>query len=394
MENNTIGSVCKRFSSGKGIAASDISESGLYPVIGANGLRGYTDTYNFDGRCAVIGRQGAYCGNVRYFEGKAYMTEHAIVAEANIENDSGYLAYKLKEMNLSQFQGQSAQPGLSVNTLSKVGIEMPDLQTQKRVFDILHKLDKKISNNNAISSQLSSLAETIYDYWFLQFDFPDENGKPYKSSGGKMVWNEELKREIPEGWKIIKLSDIADLKTESLNPANYPTQYFWHYSIPAFDEAHYPSHEPGATINSSKYVVPTGSILVSKLNPQFKRVWNPQKYGSDCICSTEFLPFVPRAAEYKGYLYILLNSDAFQQFMMQSSSSSTGSRKRMQPELCGNFTLAFPADDSLVKMFSGKIAHILNMLTTISEENRYLSSLRDFLLPMLMNGQVTFKDKK
>lgn len=392
MATETIGSVCKRFSSGKGITAKNIHMSGLYPVIGANGLRGYTDTYNFDGRCAVIGRQGAYCGNVRYFEGKAFMTEHAIVAEANEHNNSGYLAYKLQEMNLSQYQGQSAQPGLSVNTLSKVTIEMPDLQIQKNVFEVLHKMDEKVFNNNAISSQLESLAKTIYDYWFLQFDFPDENGRPYKSSGGKMVWNEELKREIPEGWKIIKLSDIADLQMNSLNPADYSGKQFWHYSIPAFDEAHYPAHEPGDTINSSKYVVPTDSILVSKLNPQFKRVWNPQKYGSDCICSTEFLPFVPRAVEYKGYLYILLNSDAFQQFMIQSSSSSTGSRKRMQPALCGNFTLAFPADDSLVKMFSGKIAHILNMLTTISEENRQLSSLRDFLLPMLMNGQVTFKE--
>ena len=90
-----LGLLCKRFSSGKGISADLINETGKYPVIGGNGLRGYTDTYNFDGECAVIGRQGAYCGNVQFFSGKGYMTEHAVVTQPNSANNAKYLTYKL-----------------------------------------------------------------------------------------------------------------------------------------------------------------------------------------------------------------------------------------------------------------------------------------------------------
>lgn len=150
MLKKNIGEMCKRLSSGTFINASKISASGKYPVIGANGLRGYTDTYNFDGRCAVIGRQGAFCGNVRYFEGKAYMTEHAIVAEADNSNDSGYLSFLLGQLDLSRFQGQSAQPGLSVKTISKIPIPVPSLEKQKKIFKILHSIDEKISTNNDI----------------------------------------------------------------------------------------------------------------------------------------------------------------------------------------------------------------------------------------------------
>jgi len=99
---------CKRFSSGKNILAAQISTNAKYPVFGGNGLRGYTDTYNFDGACAVIGRQGAYCGNVKFFSGKAYMTEHAVVAEPTEQHNARFLAYKLALMDLGKYAGQSA----------------------------------------------------------------------------------------------------------------------------------------------------------------------------------------------------------------------------------------------------------------------------------------------
>lgn len=203
----TIGEICSRFSSGKSIKASQISAEGLYPVYGGNGLRGFTDTFNFDGECSIIGRQGAYCGNVRYFKGKAFMTEHAIVAVVNENHNNGYVSNLLSMMNLAQYQGQSAQPGLSVSTLSKITIKLPDLATQEQCFNVLNLIDQKIQINNQINRELESMAKTLYDYWFVQFDFPDQNGKPYKSSGGKMVYNQELKREIPEGWGVEKLKD-------------------------------------------------------------------------------------------------------------------------------------------------------------------------------------------
>jgi len=151
-----LGSICSRLSSGKGIPAKNITDEGEYPVYGGNGLRGYTGTCNFEGDCAIIGRQGAFCGNVRYFNGKAYMTEHAVVCCTNEEHNTRYLAYLLSTMNLGRLSGQSAQPGLSVKTLSKQIVRMPSLEQQKKVASVLSALDAKIAANEKINDNLSA----------------------------------------------------------------------------------------------------------------------------------------------------------------------------------------------------------------------------------------------
>ena len=151
-----LGAVCSRLSSGKGISAKNITTEGEFPVYGGNGLRGYTDTCNFEGDCAIIGRQGAFCGNVRYFNGKAYMTEHAVVCCANKEHNTRYLAYRLSTMNLGRLSGQSAQPGLSVKTLSKQIVHMPSLDQQKRVAAVLSTFDAKIAVNEKINDNLAA----------------------------------------------------------------------------------------------------------------------------------------------------------------------------------------------------------------------------------------------
>lgn len=128
-----------------------------------------------------------------------------------------YLQYHIQE--IEALAGGTTFKEVAKASLEKLEIELPSLDVQRTIGQVLSSLDSKILNNNAISSQLESLAKTIYDYWFLQFDFPDENGRPYKSSGGKMVWNEELKREIPEGWKVLKMSEFLDvLKDGTHNP--------------------------------------------------------------------------------------------------------------------------------------------------------------------------------
>lgn len=151
-----LGNVCSRLSSGKGILASQISESGAFPVYGGNGLRGYTDHSNFDGECAIIGRQGAFCGNVRYFVGKAYMTEHAVVVCANSQHNTHFLAYLLATMDLGRLSGQSAQPGLSVKTLASQMIKMPSKSTQDSIASILASIDSKIALNEQINDNLAA----------------------------------------------------------------------------------------------------------------------------------------------------------------------------------------------------------------------------------------------
>lgn len=156
MTAHALGDICLRLSSGKNISASRVSAHGAYPVFGGNGLRGYTDSFNFEGECAVIGRQGAACGNVRFFSGKAYMTEHAVVVCANEEHDTHYLAYLLSIMDLGRLSAQSAQPGLSVKTLAKQIVDMPPLDVQCSVAELLGRLDQKTALNRRINDYLAA----------------------------------------------------------------------------------------------------------------------------------------------------------------------------------------------------------------------------------------------
>lgn len=304
-----------------------------------------------------------------------------------------YLLYSLT----SQFvQQQIKRIDLTGSIVSNLNI--PDLKNllipviekqQNECAHLLDLIDSKIENNNKINTELESMAKNIYDYWFLQFEFPNKGGNAYKSSGGKMVWNEKLKREIPEGWTVAKLDDIAEMVTKSINPKK--DQKYQYYSIPSFDETGTPIIESGENIDSNKYCVPNDAILVSKLNPQFKRLWYVGNTTEDSICSTEFIPFTSRNNT-KEFLYSVLNSDSFYKFMVQSSSSSTGSRKRMQPELMKSFTLCYPSDEKIIYKYCKAVKDMFEKIIEGKKENQELASLRNFLLPLLMNGQVGFKE--
>ena len=151
-----LSDICTRLSSGKSIHSSKVSEAGPYPVIGGNGYRGFTQEPNCVGECAVIGRQGAACGNVRYFSGKAYMTEHAVVAQTNPSHNTRYLAYLLSTMELGRLSAQSAQPGLSVKTLGKQEVSLPSKETQDRIVALLGALDDAIESNAKLNDYLAA----------------------------------------------------------------------------------------------------------------------------------------------------------------------------------------------------------------------------------------------
>ena len=203
----TLGEVCSRLSSGKSIKAAEIFPAGKYLVYGGNGLRGYADRSNFEGECAIIGRQGAYCGNVRYFKGEAYMTEHAVVCQANEKADTYYLSALLSTLHLERLSGQSAQPGLAVGTLSVQEINLPSLDDQRRIASILSSLDRKIELNNKINADLEEMAQAIFKNWFVDFE-PFKDGKFVESELGM----------IPEGWKVSQIIDIPHILETGRRP--------------------------------------------------------------------------------------------------------------------------------------------------------------------------------
>ena len=144
-EQRKLGELAAEFQSGEFISTNEITESGPYPVYGGNGLRGYANRYNHDGFFALIGRQGALCGNVNSADGKAYFTEHAVAVKANVSNDTGFLVHLLGRMNLGQYSGQSAQPGLAVGVLKDVEAVVPLKEEQAQIGSALNHLDTLIA---------------------------------------------------------------------------------------------------------------------------------------------------------------------------------------------------------------------------------------------------------
>ena len=292
---------------------------------------------------------------------------------------------KFYELNAS---GSGQRYTLSLDAIGEIPIPVISLEEQKRKGELLSLIDRKIENNNKINDNLAQYANMIYDYWFTQFDFPDSKEKPYKSSGGAMTFSSVLGKDIPIGWNVVPLGNIAKMCTESITPQ--AGTIYKHYSIPAFDDSKLPKIEDGAEIDSSKYLVPSNTILVSKLNPQFKRIWFVNEADNTSICSTEFLPFCNYGVPVE-YLHGVLNSAAYHKYMIQCSSSSTGSRKRMPPELCLTYNVVLPPI-SVMEAYSNKLRSVLEHMSNLLYENASLKATRNHLLPLLMSGQATIAD--
>lgn len=282
----------------------------------------------------------------------------------------------------------SNMPNINTDILSELPLELPELDTQRQVGNLLRCIDNTIANNKKLMMELESTARLIYDYWFTQFDFPDENGKSYRSSGGKMVWNKALKRDIPNDWSVGTLGDYLHLEKTTVTPIK--GLVYEHYSIPAFDDGKFPSLDHGESIESGKYRVREGCILYSKLNPKFKRLWQPYCLTENAICSTEFLVMVPNKPEYQGFCLSTLHSASFYSHMVLKAISSTGSRSRVDPDIAVSYTLARP-NYELISRFGDTVMPLYTRMQQLEVENHELAELRDWLLPMLMNGQITIE---
>ena len=167
-EQRKLGDLCVEFRSGEFISASDITETGEYPVFGGNGLRGFTDRFNHDGEYTLIGRQGALCGNVNFAVGKSYFTEHAIAVRADKKNQTRFLYYLFSTMDLGQYSGQSAQPGLAVGNLVELKSTLPDKQEQEKISGVLTALDTLITLHQRKHEKLVNIKKSMLDKMFPQ----------------------------------------------------------------------------------------------------------------------------------------------------------------------------------------------------------------------------------
>lgn len=268
---------------------------------------------------------------------------------------------------------------------------LPKLKIQKKIAKLMDSFGAKIENNNKIIKELESMAKTLYDYWFLQFEFPNQEGKPYKSSGGKMIYNEELKREIPKGWKVENMMESSlcfDIKAgvDKFKSKNYlPTANIEGESITDGEYVTFDNRENRANMQPVKY-----SVWFAKMKNSIKHLSIPENsewFINKYILSTGFQGLKCTETSF-AYIHSVINSSWFEVYKDILSHGAT--QEGVNNEDLKNIKYVVPTNKVLIE-FNKICMPTLERKFSIIRENKELASLRDFLLPMLMNGQVTFK---
>ncbi|MBR3172449.1 restriction endonuclease subunit S [Candidatus Saccharibacteria bacterium] len=281
-----------------------------------------------------------------------------------------YLYYYLKcsREAVRALDRGSSQPSILQGDLLDLEISLPDIKAQNCTITLLNALDNKIVSNNKIIETSERLMREIYDYWFVQFDFPDENGRPYKSSGGEMVYDEKLKRETPKGWKVLELGDIIKEAKKSSVQVNGAREKVGTY--PFFTSG-------DEILDFDEYYVDGFNIFLNTGgNADIKSYYGKSAYSTDTWCIS--------ADEYSYMLFIFLDSIKEQ---INNNCFAGSGLKHLQKNAFKKIKIVAP-DDNLLRAFNDLAQSFHQAISSYKTESKKLASLRDWLLPMLMNGQI------
>ena len=262
-------------------------------------------------------------------------------------------------------QSTSTYPSIKPSDIEDIELDLPELETQKKIGSTLRMLDRKIALNEEINDNLEQQAQAIYHERF-------ETVSP---------------NDLPSDWRIVTLGEVATISNKSFNPLKEPEILLEHYSIPAFDEARFPVFELSTSIKSNKFIIDTSCFMISKLNPTTKRVWKPYCLTGNAVCSTEFIVYKAKDQSITDFLYSVIDSGSFSDFMCSHVTGSTGSRQRTTPSDTLSYELILPSEDELAE-FQSLVSPMYAQMRINAIENDKLKRLRDSLLPKLMSGEI------
>ena len=289
----------------------------------------------------------------------------------------------------------SIQDNINIDYLTGLKFKIPFKSEQDEIASVLATIDTKIELNNSINAELEAMAKTLYDYWFVQFDFPNANGKPYKTSGGKMTYNPILKREIPESWSVTKLDDILSRTGTGLNPRdNFKLGEGENYYITIkdieqgrinFTDKSDRVNDEALAIIAKRSDLQKGDVLFTSIEPVGITYLIHEKPRNWDINESVFTIRANPSKVTSEFLFILLSGKELKSFTGNSSSGSI--HKGIRHGVLKSYTFAYSGYD-LIEKFTITVKPILEKQYNIEKENLALKSLCDWLLPMLMNGQV------
>lgn len=290
----------------------------------------------------------------------------AIIRVDKKKAEPKFIHFFLRQNSIVDFvnnmSGQSAQPNINFQEIKSISLDLPCLEEQKSIASVLSSLDDKIDLLQRQNKTLEAMAETLFRQWFLE--------------------------EAEDDWDTYKVSDFAEHLKNSITPEKNQEIEFHHYSLPAFDDGMRPCIEFGNEILSNKYKVETWTILVSKLNPRFPRIWPIGNHiDENSICSTEFQVFKPKNENLFGYLYFLFRSNDAREELTMSASGTSGSHQRVRPEDILNIRTGLPTIE-MAENYSSMVMPGIKKSMENRKQIQTLEKLRDRLLPKLMSGEV------
>ncbi|WP_288592344.1 restriction endonuclease subunit S [uncultured Prevotella sp.] len=380
---------CLELQRGYDLTSSQM-QGGKVAVVGSNGIIGYHNSERGNSPCITVGRSGSV-GKVHYYEQPTWAHNTTLFLKDFKGNNPKYLYYLLKNLHLDNTfeKGSSVIPSLDRNLVHSLVVPFhKDINDQRKIVTVLSAIDRKIELNRQINDNLEAMAKQLYDYWFVQFDFPNEEGKPYKSSGGAMAWNEKLKREIPEGWYAENICKIANILSGG-TPSKAVDEYWNNGTIPFFG----PTDCNGSVfqIKTADHITQKGlehcasslfeeGIVIITARGSIGKlviVGTPMAMNQSCYALQS------KEGEYE-YLYFLTT-----QLIDCLKAKGSGSVfKSIIASDIEHSTLCI-ATENVVSDFCKKVKPLFEKLKANTIEIAELTKQRDELLPLLMNGQAS-----
>ena len=362
--------------------------NGAIPIFGSGGIMRYGNQFLYDKPSILLPRKGTL-DNIQFSKIPFWTVDTIYYTEINEDITEPYFLYNyLKILNLENLNTGTGVPSMTFDSYYNLKIQLPNLPIQKKIANILMDIDNKIELDNKLNDNLEQMAKTLYDYWFLQFDFPDENGRPYKSSGGKMVWNEVLKREIPISWEVRKISQIA--KTGSGGtPKSTEKDYYENGDVPWINSGELNNSFIISTNNyitelgmknSNAKLFPRDTILMAMYGATAGKtsILSFEATTNQAICAV-----MPLETEMFHYTKFVL--DDMYKYLINLSTGSA--RDNLSQDKIRELNIIVP-NNFVLNQHSKMTFKYFEKIRNNLQQNQQLNSLRDWLLPMLMNGQV------
>ncbi|MFE4123172.1 restriction endonuclease subunit S [Priestia sp. YIM B13486] len=381
-----LGDIAK-FKYGKMPKADKKVQNG-YPIYTGYKISGYYSEYMYEEQALIIVARGVGgTGDVKLAPSKSYITNLAIIIELDESKcDKKFMQLYLHSLNLRYLDSGSAQSQITINDLQRLNIKIPSLDEQKKIASFITLIEKKHDNNYRIISNLEKIPKTLFKYWFIDFEFPNEKGLPYKSNGGAIVESEL--GGIPRGWKVGCIGEVCEQVKDKVN-LDKTEEIFNYIGLEHMPQGSIAlsNWESSEKVSGNKSLFKKDDILFGKLRPYFKKVGVA---SIDGVCSTDILVFNSKQSFEKSYLLLNLIQDRFIEY---TSNTATGTRMpRSGWKQISSYKIVIP-DESTLLNFEKKISPMLKKIQDITHENLYLKELRDILLPKLLSGEIVIPDE-